>query len=314
MDQVSSKTVRQDSKVVDVDKCPWKVVGRTESVVPTKALIDEFRLMKPCPGDRPLDGNRLRNHKIAISNATFRYAEWASVYCNEDKQTYRVNGKHTSNAMSAFNIGDIRKAGVMVTVTRYEVDNKEDIGKLYGTFDLRGSVRTAGDLNHAVASSCEELKNIRLRVINVAVSAMGLEKFGNDYHIPQIERSKLLLDNKEFVIWLGALLGKSDDETAHIKRAGVVRAMFLTFNKSQSDATGFWAAVRDGSGVDKKVGDRQLWQVLMKTNVHRGRISRKTASQKDLFIMSLKAWNSWRRKETIELLKVNFNEKVPSIA
>ena len=227
----------------------WSMIGKPQTLKADKALAERFAKMEPAGGDRTIRQWRVKAYATAIINGTFRTCEWASVKCKETGKTYRVNGKHTSNALCEMN-GSFPKS-LYVIVEEYECDTLEDVARLYSTFDSKKSVRSSGDINQSFAASIPALADMPRKIINLAVTGISLATYGIS-GISQIDadvRASLLNDNANFVLWMYEVLGSPVRGNAHVMRGPVVAAMFKTYEKAKREAALFWSAVKDGSGV-----------------------------------------------------------------
>jgi hypothetical protein len=246
-----------------------------------------------------------------LSNNEFRPVTWAAVYCKETRETYRVNGKHTSIMLSGME--DIPE--FFVTVERYECDTLHDVASLYNTFDSRLGSRSAHDLNLAFAATMPELAGIQKRFIHYVVTAASYAKWGESYSaVPPQERAELLLDHGEFVAWLSEMF-IADKRHKHIQRGPVVCAMLATWYKAKSPSTEFWSLVRDESHHDKDHPSRTLARYLARVNIASGRGSapgRTMAGARELYVKSIHAWNAFRRGSTTDL-KYHASAKVPAV-
>lgn len=269
----------------------WRVISGPTPRKVTQSLADVFNNMNPAPHDRPLRNDRVQHLKAEIIGGRFRTAEWASVKCKEDGHTYRVNGKHTSHVFSQLN-GETPR-GTTIIVTEFECDKLEDVAALYSTFDTRSSVRSSGDINRiygAVAGL-----DVAARIINRCVTGMSFAIWENGYARHKAdERAQLLIAHKDFVEW--AIQFQDTVRCRHLQRGPVIAAMFQTYRKNKSAAAEFWTAVRDGSGARPSVPDRKLERYLLSTSVNTGAGARgrDAASQREVYVKCLHAWNAWR--------------------
>lgn len=276
----------------------WKAVGKPKVVMVTQPMAKRWAEMEPCPNDRPLNRGRMVAIGKVVSSGEFRVCEWASVFCKETARTYRVNGKHTSSALAGMN-GEFRP--VTVVIEDYEADTLEDVAKLYATFDTRRSVRSAPDIYLAFAAADEGLRDLPKRIISLAASSMAYEKWevasGN---VAAEGRAALLLEHRDFVIWLHGILSGGETDASHLRRAPAAAAMFKTFQRAPEKATDFWMLVRLESGPDRDSPDRVLARWLRSTAVSMGmgaRSKKKHASCHEVMVKCVHAWNAWRRGE-----------------
>lgn len=294
----------------------WKMIGQPKTRRVTRALAEEFSGMTPAPHDRPLNATRAAILKTAVDKQLFRTCEWASAYCIETKQTYRINGKHTSTVLSAMN-GEFPK-NLSVIVEHYECDTLEDVANLYSTFDTRSSARSTGDINRIFAATCDAIADLPPRIIDLAVTGMSYELWEDNYsHQPPVDRAQLSIGNSAFVVWLADIIRFGKDtsgqakESRHLRRSPVVAAMFRTWKKSRQAATEFWKAVRDGTGKSPSSPDRKLQLLLVGANVHNNQPSNsKSMGRREVYVKCLHAWNAWRNDGNTDM-KYYPNAKTP---
>lgn len=291
----------------------WKMIGQPKTRRLTKGLATEFAEMQAAPHDRPLNATRCAVLKAAFDLGKFRTCEWASAYCEQTKQKYRINGKHTSTVLSTMN--GVFPADLSVIVEEYHCETMEDVAALYATFDTRSQVRTTGDINMIYSACCPELDGCHHLDINLAVTGMAYgmwEDHGRNK--PVEERAKLSVQHPKFVLWLRELLsGAGSVNWKHLRRAAVVGAMFRTYNKSKEAATEFWKAVRDETGPKPDLPDRKLAKYLMGTRLmSKNRSLAKPATNREQFVKCLHAWNAWRTKQPTGLI-YHPNAKTPAV-
>jgi hypothetical protein len=232
--------------------------------------------------DRPVSPRRLELHEQTLKKGEFRRVSWARAYCKELDGWYRINGKHTA---TVFSKQDMAKYDVEAIVEEYECDTVEDMAKLYGTFDSVLSSRKTGDVNHAIAQSIPELREVKSPVIN-------------------------------FVLWVNRLLNDVGwEKSIHIRRMPVIAAAYATFLKSMKAATEFWNSVRDMSDPDPESASRKLALFLVQMKLSQGRTKgipeRFRLTPREFYYKSISAWNAWRKGAKTEL-KYFASAKIPT--
>lgn len=272
----------------------WREMGKPTTVLADHFVIERFKSMEPCHGDRSLNQRRLRKLATVLSENTFRTCSWASAICLADGKEYRINGKHTSHAMGEMN-GSLPK--VYVTLERYECDTLEDIADLYATFDTKTSSRSTADTNRAFAKSDDDVADIDDRAISLAAGGMVTHLgAGNRHRVSQEERGRLILRHKDFVLWVAAMFPSRTTDTSFIRRNASVAAMFATFLRSPENATEFWSEVKTGSNPERLSPSRVLQKYLM--------TSKGRTDDLEIYCKGIHAWNAWRRKaKTLNVLK-----------
>lgn len=293
----------------------WKMSENPKTLLATKPLVAEFEKMEPVPHDRPLSERRMMVYERILKAGDFRTVVWASVHCYETNCIYRVNGKHTSLMLSRLSI----LPEFHVTIERYRADTLRDVANLYNTFDSAMASRSVSDINKSFAATVPELREIPLRVINLAVAAAAEEKWAEAElrRVSPAERAEELLDVSDFVVWLNrVLLGgnstplratdKQCGSVLPIRRSPVVRAMLATYRKMPKVATDFWTKVRDETASDRNDPTRLLARYLVRSSLAGGSRSsvgseKKLVAKREVFVKSLHAWNAWRKGEATSL-------------
>lgn len=294
----------------------YELVGTPKTEKVTQSLAIKFRDMDPVPHDRSLNPKRVEAYRKMLAAGLFRPVHWATVHCNETQDTYRVNGKHTSNLFAEY---EELPQDVYAIIEHYHCDDLDDVARLYGTFDSRTQVRTTNDINRAFAAVDEDLRELPSKLVNICVSGIAYATYGDRCSSqPATERAEALLDddNKAFVAWSHDVLGHKNDHTRHLWRSAVVSAMYMSFRKSRRDASEFWLAVRDGTGASNKSPDRVLQRFLLSRGVAPNGGSDHKRKQgvvgtREMFVKCIHAWNAWRRDTTTDL-KYHAQGKIPA--
>ncbi len=275
----------------------WVVKEGPVAVKLTRKLAEMISNMERCPHDRELQVSRLEHIKRTLAEKRFRSPEWATAFCKETGMQYRVNGKHTSTVLAA----EKEIPSVKVIITDYECETLKDVADLYATFDVRFSVRTAGDIYLVYGHSVPELRDLNSKCLKIAVTGMAYATWEDQQmRHPIEERAELLLNHPEFVIWNNSLISSSWKETRCIQRASVTAAMFLTFNKNRLDADVFWREVAEGTNPKNNSPSRILQKYLLSSSVNMGggarreRAEMESVTRHEMLCKSVYAWNRFR--------------------
>lgn len=297
-------------------------------ILANPALVKEFVEMTPAPHDRPLSQRRLTVYNRIYADGLFRSVTWACVTCAEVNETYRINGKHTSVMLGG------RTAPydppMYVTVERYVCDRLSEVATLYNSFDSGLASRSIKDINLAFAATIPELTDVPDNIVNLTVGAIAMNKWEDNElkKVPPAERAEQLLDNVDFAKWLHerlpggqvhsktSLLGEGADSRP-LRRIPVAAAMYGTFRKLPKVATQFWELVRSGNG-QPDCPTRLLNKFLNRAVTigggnTRGTDGKKGVSQRQLYVVSLNAWNAYRKNEPTTL-KYSPKWPIPKIA
>lgn len=290
---------------------------RPKQVRVTKALATEFRDMTPAPADRELSEQRLAAYRKAMEMGLFRpTVDWCRAYCEETKEEYRVNGKHTSTLLAAL---DSIPAEMTACISEYRCHTLDDVARLYSTFDAQEQTRRAGDIYRIFAAIDPTTASMSSRVVSLCVSGVAFWRVGHRYasETSAAQRAEYLLDGtvRQFASWLSEITAKTGSR--HIQRVPVVAAMWATWNKCRKDATDFWSAVIEESGSSPTLPDRKLAKWLTTHTVNSGGGARHNAvstraAPREVCAKSIAAWNAFRTGTTTDL-KYYANAKMPSV-
>ena len=298
----------------------WKLRGSPKTVRITSKLAKEWSEMSSASVDRPLSERRLGVYRAMLDKGEFRPVLWSKAWCKEIEEWERVNGKHTSTLFASVDLSKYQE--VYAVIEEYDCETIEDVAKLYSTFDSATQSRNTGDINRSFASTDPDLKVMEQKAINLFVSAIAYSKnptvSSGANQSTVMERAEAMLDNVPFCIWANEMMyGEGmTKKSSHMRRQPVVGAMFSTYNKSKSAATEFWTAVRDETGATPDLPDRKLARFLLQMKLavsgsSAGIPKRFRLTPKEFYVKSIKAWNSWRKKEPTDL-KYFAEAKIPS--
>jgi hypothetical protein len=286
----------------------WKMLEKPRTVLATPLLVTEFTEMEAAPHDRPLSERRLMVYERIYRAGNFRPVVWASAFCRETANTYRVNGKHTSIMLSKL---DKIEIPFYVTLERWDCDTLKDVASLYNTYDSSLASRTASDINASFAATLRELNGIPLKLINLTVTAAAFLKWGEGElkKISQSEKAEQLLDRVGFVQWLKDIVLSKGQAAANslakeLQRTPVASAMMATYDRAPRVAKEFWITVRDESAPDRDDPTRILARFLSKAAMAGGEWvskSKKPVGFREMYVKCIRAWNAFRTQTTTSL-------------
>jgi hypothetical protein len=295
----------------------FALTERPKNVRVTKALATEFRDMTPAPADRELSQQRIEAYRKAIEIGIFRpTVDWCSAYCEETKSQYRVNGKHTSTLLSSL---DSIPSEMTACISEYRCETMDDVAKLYATFDTNEQMRRAGDIYRIFAAIDPTTSSLSSRVVSLCVSGVAFRSYESRYtnSTTAAGRAEYLLDGtvRQFASWLSDIVGKKGSR--HVHRVPAVAAMFATWSKCRKDATEFWTAIIEETGLSPTLPDRKLAKYLITHTVNSGRGASRNAvstraAPREVYVKCLIAWNAYRAGATTDL-KFYPHAKTPAV-
>jgi hypothetical protein len=222
-----------------------------------------------------------------------------------DGVKYGINGQHTC-WMRLSLPEDLKKASVRYV--EYEVDSMEQLKRLYAVFDVN-KVRSHGHLVRALLVGSEETEGVWPSTINLISAGLKLflcEDRHGQQRIGPHEVASLVTDKYGPLFTTVGTFWQSHKTQSHIKRAGVIGAMFATYEKVPTKADEFWEPVATGLGLSDKGDPRyKLRELLLKVKVQGNSNDKKVRilTSEDIYRHAIQAWNKWRRNEKIENLR-----------
>src|SRR5262245_38081955 len=120
----------------------WRSMKKSYTVRATTKLAREFAEMNSAPHDRPLSDWKMSLYEKFWEQQRFRTVTWAKAWCEETKDWYRIDGKHTSLLLTK----QKEIPEFYVTIQVYVCDTLKDVADLYSTFDTNLQTRTARDI------------------------------------------------------------------------------------------------------------------------------------------------------------------------
>lgn len=281
--------------------------ARTERI--TKEMAEKHAKLDTVHVDRPLSERRLDVYRDVLKRKEFRPVNWASAYCQETRQSYRVNGRHTATLFSSVDLD--KQQPLFAQIEEYICGTLKDVAELWSTYDSSLQVRNATDINRSFAMSITELRDIaaqNMKIINLAVGGLAFYQSPTSVGVLDggrggfADRAELLFDHVEIVQWISDTLftDVAFDNAKPLRRVPVVAAMIGSYYKCQRDAKVFWTAVLadEGSSISP---ERQLYRFLRESQVITRSAHKKKVFPREFYGRSVSAWNMWRSKQTAKL-------------
>ena len=288
----------------------FKQASQPKVVRITRELADQHLQLPKLKKDRKLKPHRVERWVREINMGTMRPVLWARAICLEDGQTYRMNGQHTATAYTRVErIPDTSYA----IVEDYICDTREDLPRLWQTFDSALSSRSGMDIATAYRSVDEVMDGIATRTLAVVASGIELSQSGGSFMqgsfacAPQ-DRLDRAMAHRDFIIWVDSVIDRHTHR--HIHRVGVVAAMFSAWQRCQRDCKGFWTEVRDECNPDIHSASRRTAKWLIQ-NCIRGRANPKVTREE--YVRCLLWWNAYRTGGSVDI-RYSANMKTPAVA
>ena len=245
---------------------------------------------------RPIDWAHVEMLKNEILNDTFLTGDIGLAYF-EDK-IFLVNGQHTIFAVEKAN------KQIEATVSKYKCETKLDVSKLFRCYD-NNRVRSLKDNGRVEANALgyEWKSRTRELVITAASIQCGLNSKAGTKN----KKVELLSMYKKQGDFLDKIL-EPHNRSKHLMRGAIVDAIFRTFNKDEEDAYVFWEGVKSGEQLNINDPEYLLRDFLL---VSRMRGTGIRACDREVLYKCLSAWNNFRRKNKLKILKYSVSFPIP---
>jgi hypothetical protein len=291
----------------------FKQASQPQTVRITRQLAEQHAALPNIGLDRKLNPYRVERYVKDIKEGTMRPVLWARARCLEDNAMYRVNGQHTSHAyVSVDCIPDHSYA----IVEEYICDTRDDLPRLWQTFDNKACARTTMEVMAAYRGADSTLADVSLRAMNIAIKAIDMVSRGgahsagmaNLFVNPIADRIEAGLQHRDFIVWVHRLL--SEKEHPHMLRVGLCASMFATWSKCQRDCRQFWLEVRDESDANTQSATRRLSKWLMQ---HYARRHGGGAASREEYARGVLWWNAYRTGSSTDI-RYTIGSKIPTVA
>ena len=221
---------------------------------------------------------------------------------------FRLNGKHTCNAMLAYAAGDktLRHDGPVTL--HYQCEDVEDMRALFRSID-RGLARTSKDIIVATMGGSSGFESVPKQILTLVCQGLRMWVDGD-----KPANTRMLIDDAaesargdfrkivkqviECGICSSSTWGRS--ETRILLRSPCVAAMYATFAAAGPDATKFWTGVRDCLGIESKHDPRYvlhnyLREATLVNNAANGvkRKDKRFTGSEGMYRCCILAWNKW---------------------
>lgn len=200
-----------------------------------------------------------------------------------------INGNHTLEAVVASGIPQ------PLTITRKNVRDLDEAGRIYAVFDLQ-KTRTLADSLRAVGRSTDISNSTK---VASAVGAIS-ENFnsGSKRGVPRLERLELMEEYRDAAeLFAGCIAQCPKDSVKIVTRAPIMAVALYTLRYQPSMAIDFWRTIARDDGLKVGMPERSLlgWA---RNAVSSGHIARR-----DHCRAAALAWNAAFRNETLQVCK-----------
>lgn len=281
------------------------------TLTPKKA--EKFINMDSLEAERKVRPRLLNIYANKIREDLFHPPTIATAELNYNgNQAIRINGQHVCHAVIQSN------KPIRALRLRFSCDTPEDASMLYRQFDQGYGNRSLQNFTQIEAKHALKLE-WPPRICSLVVSASG--KKSGKTNLTKEEKVALLSQNLDQGAFVNFILNKSlpegtaQRETAHLRKGCLVAVMMVTWEKCHQVAEDFWMRVRDGEGLAKTDPSKLLRDFLIMSSLTIGRglkySERKSVTEHEMQFRAMVAWNAFRRKKKLRILKYYPNKPVP---
>lgn len=267
-----------------------------EIIILNPRMANLFLLKNNLEDQRTKKPRLINKYAKKMREGFFRTAQIAVAELDYDGgEEVLMNGQHCCEAVIQTN------KTVRATLESYICYTPKDSADLYAQFDTEGG-RTMGDL---IQVRLRALKlNWPKKVGNAIVAAAVKENGASDWSkSDRVELLEEYLDEGHFINFIlnsgiPTDVRSKTKQIKHLKRAPVIRAMFVTWRKCHRDAEIFWARVRDGEGLLRKMPSYKLREWLREANYTHGMRSmdrgQDIVTPHEMLYKCIVGWNAFR--------------------
>lgn len=266
----------------------------------TRTFVNQYMKYPSFTHERPLNRRHIDELKGEITNGRAHVFQWAICYVDEKNEIYRVDGQHSSNALSDLFKKDQVPTGLVCNLDEYAVETMDEFVKLYNTIDTNVQTRTSTDVMRAAKAMEPKLEPINpTHLHNIS---RGILFHKNDCKIvkTRIHREtkiKTVISNVKFCLFFNLIY---QPRAKFLSRYSVIAAMYAIWKKAGKDdpeaVIDFWNKVRDGDGLKMSDPEKILREMLMSHGSF-GRSANpnlKIVSEPDQYAWCINAWNHRR--------------------
>ncbi|MDP2619521.1 MAG: hypothetical protein Q8P46_05015 [Hyphomicrobiales bacterium] len=204
-----------------------------------------------------------------------------------------INGNHTLEAVAACGIPQV------LTVTRKQVADIDDAGRIYAVFDIH-KARSWIDSLRATGQG-EDVAMAPKVLSAIGVIRNRFEQIKGEAFVSRLDRLNSLKKYKEPAELLSAVLQGAPTETAtYVKRAAIMAVALETFRYQASQAAEFWRRFAQDEGLVAGMPERAFLIWLRNNRNTSGASPRRVQAR-----AAALAWNAAFRGDEIKMVKPN---------
>ena len=235
----------------------------------TRELAQQFRDLKPVPGERPLRQSRLNFFKKRLEDNSFNSPNWAKAINDETNEEYRADGQHTSYILATCD-DSLFPQGLQVTVGTYLLTDERDLFQLFDLFDNPLSARTNTEKLGLYIAHHDELQRMDRAFLNKIANGVhyywwdaktrsglqGVTLFGQREHGLYFDDAPA----RAFALWLYPL--REAKHAWMFGKPGIAAEIYADWRGHPEIAQRFWREVMTESNPDVDDETRELATTL----------------------------------------------------
>lgn len=274
------------------------------TVTPTNAV--EYLKLNTLNAQRNLVPAHIKRLEGKIKDGRFRIGSLGvAIISNGNKEKrFLVNGQHQLSAV--INSG----MSIEVTLEKYICDDDSEVSSLYRQFDTHYS----RSISHMVKVEGDALSlEVPLSILGLVVNAIGkIEKITDkEKKVEALNRYQ-----REAYFVSDVLRTAYRKKASHMGKIPVVIVMIRSFRKDESDAYSFWSGVRDGEALMSNMPEFVLREFLLRVALRATKKRERTGyivSSREIEAKCVLAWNKFRERETLKMLRYFNKSKMPRV-
>lgn len=223
------------------------------------------------------------------------------------QHVYRINGQHTCWMRVMIPEKDEPVNASKVRKIVYAVENREQLRNLYATFD-RAAPRTPGHITKVMLLDSGSVEGISPSYLTPLVAGFRVwewegkwerQNIGTPANVAALIKGKYA----ELFNMVGKYFKEMSDKATFVRRSPVIGALFATFQKSPEESTAFWDGVFTGLGLTEENDPRYQLRKFLESHSMNLSAKRDALPAEDMFRTCINAWNRWRKKEKISVVR-----------
>jgi len=255
-------------------------------------------------GERSVNERHVQFLYNAWARGRFMWDHVIIACCVLGGSKYRINGQHTCWMRVNLNDDVFVKKGEEPQVREvvYQVESEDQLRTLYSTFD-QNKTRSPSHVFRALMCGTLEAQDLWPSSLNKLSAGMKCWLFEEKdrYMINANDIAAMVKEKYEDLFKIiGLFLQSHEHDAVFMKRAGVVGALFATFEKAGGKAPEFWDPVSNGLGLSDKHDPRYVLREFLFTHGQSKGAKSDARSlgfvgAEDTYRICIMAWNKWRR-------------------